>query len=183
VVDEDAQAAPRPRAEPRHGVGERIDAGEGFDDHSFPAKVVAPDPFDEFGVLDALHPDPRLPGHQRPVRADRQRPARGPAGRTGLGERRAAQRHHDTVEQERAGPHREQPPAAVPVLQHHGSGLETDHRAAEAGVGVLDHHLRIGIDDRDLHLGRPRREHVEVVAPHDHRPYRCSGRGRRGRAD
>ena len=71
MVDQDTQATVWPRAESGHGVGESIDAGNRLDDHSFHAKIVSPDPFDEFGVLDALHPDPRLPGHRRPVWSNR----------------------------------------------------------------------------------------------------------------
>src|SRR6185503_9388105 len=78
-----------------------------------------------------------------------------------------AQGHHLTVEKERGRLQREQSPLAVAVLQDHGAGLEADHRAAEAGPGVFDHEVRLGVDLRDRLAPPPvPLEYVAVVAPH-----------------
>jgi hypothetical protein len=170
VVDEDAQPASRTRAELGDGVDEVVDAGLGLDDHPFRAQVVAPDPFDELGVVDAFHPDPRLPSDQRTVCTDRERTAGGPAGPAGRGGGRAAQGDDHAVEEEGAGCEREQPPSTMTILQHHRTGLEPDDRAAEAGAHVLDHQLRVRLHDRNRGPGQPGREHVEFVSPHETRP-------------
>ena len=69
------------------------------------------------------------------------------AGRRRRG--RPAQGHRLAVEQERGRQQREVAALAEPVLQHDRAHLEADHRAAEAGVGVLHDQVRFGV-----HLGR-----------------------------
>ncbi|GIJ12683.1 hypothetical protein Van01_58970 [Micromonospora andamanensis] len=54
----------------------------------------------------------------------------------------------------------------MPVLQHDRTGLEADDGPAEAGIGVLDHEIRVGLDLRG-HLPPPPvpRQHVLAVPP------------------
>ena len=54
----------------------------------------------------------------------------------------------------------------VAVLQHHRAGLEADHRAAEAGVGVLDHEVRLGVDLGVAPAPPVSGQHVVAVPPH-----------------
>ena len=106
-------------------------------------------------------PGPRTLGH-------RDRAGGGPpAGRRGTAaRRRAAQRHRPPVEQERGRQQREVAPPPVPVLQHHRAGLEADHRAAEPGVGVLHHQVRLGVHlGGDLAPPPVTGQHVLAVSP------------------
>jgi alpha-D-ribose 1-methylphosphonate 5-triphosphate synthase subunit PhnI len=61
----------------------------------------------------------------------------------------------------------------VAVLQDHRTVLEAEDRAAEAGVGVLDDQVQLGVNDRDLAAwAAAAGEHIGVIAIHVDRAYR-----------
>ncbi len=146
MVDEHAETAPWSGLEGRDQRGQIVDAVQAFHDDALHPQVVAPDAFDECGVVQPLHVDParprdpgRLAGHgdgagRRAGRGRRRRP------------HRPGQRHRPPVQQERSGGEREGAAAAVPVLQHDPTRLNLDHRPAETGRGVLDDKTGDGLD-------------------------------------
>ena len=63
VVDQDAELAGRPGSELVDGRAEVVDPVEALHDYALDPQVVAPHPFDQFGVVDTLHPETPGPGH------------------------------------------------------------------------------------------------------------------------
>ena len=154
VVDEYAHPPAGPGPNSAIAAGEVVDAVQHLHDDPLDAQVVAPHLLDQLGVVATLDEQPGRGRHGRPLTAHRRRPARRPRlGLAGLGQRRgshplrACENHRHTVDEE-AGPERETPRAAAPVLEvhdvHTAGLLDPDHRAAPAGVGVLDHEARLG---------------------------------------
>src|SRR4029450_2375433 len=79
VVHQYPEPAPRPGTERPDRLPQPVDAVQRLDDHALDPQVVAPDPLDQGGVVDALHPDPAGPRDPR-LCADRDRPGgRAPA--------------------------------------------------------------------------------------------------------
>src|SRR6266498_1411086 len=66
MVDEHADATRRFRSERVQLLVEVVDAVDRLDDDALDAQVVAPDPFKQRRVVDALDPDPARPGDPRP---------------------------------------------------------------------------------------------------------------------
>ncbi len=58
VVDQHPEPAGRPGPELGDGPVQVVDPVEALDDHALDPQVVAPHPLDQFGVVDALDPDP-----------------------------------------------------------------------------------------------------------------------------
>ena len=71
MVDEDAQAGPGRGPEVGDDPGQVVDAVQPFDDHALDPQIVAPDPLDQLGVVDALDEDAAGPGHPRPLAGPR----------------------------------------------------------------------------------------------------------------
>ena len=173
VVDEHADAALRSGAERARVLGQVVDAVERFDDDAFDPQVVAPDPFEQRGVVHALDPDAALAGDPRLRAGDRVRTRRRLGARPSRRGRAAGtdERHRAAVEQEGRRQHRELAPRAVAVLEHDGVALlaavdgaaDGDHRAAEPSVGGLDDEVDLG-----RHFGTTRRrarlgQHIVAV--------------------
>ena len=143
MIDEHAEAPPRAGAKLATIAGQVIDSLQVLHHDAHVAQVIAPDLLDQLGVVPALHVDPAGPGHPRPAA----RPPAGPGeasdpapGRPG---RAAAGTGLTSVtglpsSRNPAGPQREHPLAAEPVLQRDGVLLAGHHGAAEAAAGFLD---------------------------------------------
>lgn len=99
--------------------------------------------------------------------------ARRPDRRPTDGARRLDERGQPAVEQEARRAHREDPPAAVAVLQRHPVGLHLDDRPAELRCRVLDDQTQLGGHFRQVRSARPAPaiggEHVAVVMSPDDR--------------
>ena len=67
VVDEHADPAVARRSQPAERGGQVVDTVQHLDDDTLVAEVVAPDPLDERGVVDALDQDARRPGDAGPL--------------------------------------------------------------------------------------------------------------------
>ena len=117
----------------------------------------------------------RRSGSPRATRARAPSTAHRPGGRTPGRRRRGRGDRPDQVDRravdQEARSEREDPVPAVPVLERHGAaagGLLAPHdRAAEAGLGVLDHEVGLGRDPRQgPALRRAGRQHVTAVPVH-----------------
>ena len=154
MVDQHADATAGPGGERSDRAGQVVDAVQRLDHDALDPQVVAPDPFDQSGVVDPLDPDPgaaghpgRSPGHGH--RAGRGASRAGGSGRSGRGPHKG---HRGAVEQERGRQHRELTAAPEPILQRHRVPLlatvhrsaHRDDRAAEPAVRRLDHELALG---------------------------------------
>ena len=150
VVDQDPQPPVRRRAEVRDDGGEVVHAVHRLDDDSLDPQVVAPHGLHQRGVVDALDPDRGWPGRCARVRfatfTEPEADSRVPAGCAAGGD----QGRGAAVDQERGGPQREHPVAAVPVLQGHLAHVRPHHGAAEPARRVLDDGAALGGDLRDL---------------------------------
>lgn len=136
-------------------VGEHVDAVERFHDDAFDAQVVAPDAFDQLGVVLALDPDPRVAGDARLQALDLDR-----TGRRHLLDRRLHrldrhERHRLALQQEPGGLEREHAVAALAVFEHDVAVLDLDHGTAEPAGRVFDDQAGLGGDFRHL-LAAPR---------------------------
>jgi hypothetical protein len=129
---------------------------------------VAPDAFDELGVVLAFDPDARVAGDAGLQAFD----AHGPGRRDLPGRRlrRGPERHERdrlAFQQEPGGHEREDAVAAFGVLEHDVAVLDLHHRAAVAAGRVLDHQAGLGGDLRHL-LAAAAGEHVVIgMGAHD----------------
>ncbi len=185
MVDEDPEAAARPRLEGRDDSGKIIHAIEGLHDDTLDPKIITPDALDERRVVQSLHIDPARLCDPRRVAANGHGAGRGAGGARGCRPLGPDQRYRPAVEQEGPGLKRESPASAMPVLEQHTARFNIYNRAAEAGGGVLNHQLPVRLD-RGRRRG-PRallpRQHIRPVVSAAHpptvaRPFAGTGRPR-----
>ena len=144
MVHQNTQPAARARTEGCHGAGEVVDAVQRLHDDAFHPEVVAPDFFDEFGVVLAFHPDPAGLRHLGPLARHPYRPGRCPCGgRGGAARSRRQEPDRLTLQQEtESKPEGARFPA--PVFERydmHAAGLfNPGHGADPAGLHFLQHH-------------------------------------------
>jgi len=148
-----------------------VDAFEVFDDHTFDAQVVAPDPFNEFSIVAALDVDAATPGNPRvlALKGDRTRRRSGRPGRAWRG--RAPERYAHAIEQKSPWCQRENPHLAGAVFEPDDVFLAVDDRTTKAVGSIFDDEIAICFDngDRNALLARVLRRGKNVlwVAIHD----------------
>ncbi len=151
MVDQHTRATVRAGTELPQHVSQHVDTFEVLDNDALDPQVIAPDPFDQFGVVATLHEDATRQRHLGSVLGDRERPRCGAGGTLRL-RHRAGELDGLAVDQEPA-PQREGADSTVPVLQLHEARLDAEHGAREAARGVLHDEIRLEREG----LGRPRR--------------------------
>src|SRR5438105_13731248 len=146
MVDEHPHPPARSRSEVDHGLGQSIEAVEPLDHHALGPQIVAPDLFDELGVVHAFDEDSAGLRDARSV-VDGHRSG-GRARGTAL---RALWRYEGddaAVDDEAAGEEPHGPFSAAAVAQHDDARLGPHHEADETGRGVVHDASGRGLDDR-----------------------------------
>ena len=147
MVDEHAEPPSRGGAELADDGGQVVDAVQRLDDDALDAQVVAPDLLDELGVVLALDVDPALAGDPGAGAGDVGR-AGGAAGRRDGRLLPRADEHDRAAVDPEARAERIGADLAEPVLEVDDVLLAADDGADEAGTGVLDDQVALGLDLR-----------------------------------
>ena len=151
-------------------AGEVVDAVQRLHHHALDAQVVAPDPFDQGGVVDALDPDPAGLGHLGAYAGDRHRAGRGalpaPAARASP----PACAGSPTWPSSRNAAGSSGKLRRLPCRSSSTTAPNSNPTTApqKPGVDVLDHQIPLGVDLRDHRAAPPvAREHVlPIHVPH-----------------
>jgi hypothetical protein len=114
-----------------------VDTAQVFDHDALDAQIVAPDLFDEFGVMASFDVDAagQRDASAAPLHRNRTRCGPDRGSRTGLA---GGCEDHGLPVDEEAGPHREWPSATVPVFELDPAELDTHHRTDVTGLRILD---------------------------------------------
>ena len=129
MIHQHAEAAGGPGTEFADDAPKIVDATEVLDDDTFDPKVIAPDLFDEFGIVAAFDIDPSRRGHPRPPTGNLHR-TRCRTGSSRSVAQWRGQDHRPTLDQE-TRPQRKHPVAPAAVLQLDSSTLDAHDGADE----------------------------------------------------
>ncbi len=165
MIHQHTEAPGGPGTEIADDVLQIIDAAEVLDDDTLDPQIIAPDLFDEFGVVAAFDIDPSRRSHPGARTGDLHR-TRCRTGSSRSVAQWRGQNHRPTLDQE-TGPEGEDPVAPVPVLQFDSATLDAHDGADEPGLRVLNNHPDLGTAlDRTDPPGFMRvvTEHVGAIA-------------------